>query len=122
MQSSGALTTVAYQLGPTQRPVYALEGSASDAGQSVKWLKNNLQLFEKSSDIEDLARGEENTGDVYFVPAFSGLYTPYWETDARGLVIGLTHHTNKAHLCRATLEAVSFQSREVSEGGRGRGS
>ncbi len=67
--------------------------------------------------IEELARSEKDTGDVYFVPAFSGLYAPYWETDARGVIVGLTNYTNKSHLCRATLEAVCFQSREVRRAG-----
>lgn len=113
MSHHGMLTTVAYQLGPGQPAMYALEGAVSIAGQSVRWLRDNLDFFQDVSEIEGLAGEVDSTGDVYFVPAFSGLYAPYWQPDARGLMIGLTNYTTKAHLCRATLEAVCFQSREV---------
>ena len=113
MSHHGMLTTVAYQLGPHQPVTYALEGAVSIAGQSVRWLRDNLEFFRDASEIEEIARQVEDTADVYFVPAFSGLYAPYWQPDARGLMIGLTNYTNKAHICRATLEAVCFQTREV---------
>jgi glycerol kinase len=113
MSNSGLLTTVAYQLGPGQPVYYALEGAVSVAGQSVRWMRDNLHLLESSEQIEDYAQEVEDTGDVYFVPAFSGLFAPHWRSDARGLVIGLTHSTTRAHLCRAVLEAVCFQSREI---------
>lgn len=115
MSRHGMLTTVAYKLGPSQPVTYALEGAVSIAGQSVRWLRDNLGFFDDVSKIAELAGSVEDTGDVYFVPAFSGLYAPYWRPDARGLIIGLTNYTNKAHLCRATLEAVCFQSREILE-------
>jgi glycerol kinase len=83
------------------------------AGQTVRWLRDNLQLFSDSSEIEALASKVNDTGGVYFVPAFSGLYAPYWQPDARGLIIGLSSYTNKSHICRATLESVCFQSKEV---------
>ncbi|CAB4019362.1 glycerol kinase-like isoform X1 [Paramuricea clavata] len=109
----GLLTTVGYKFGPKSPTVYALEGSVAVAGDAVKWLRDGLGLIEKSSDIEALASSVPNSGGAYFVPAFSGLYAPYWQTDARGIIIGLTQFTNKAHIARATLEAVSFQTREL---------
>lgn len=109
----GLLTTVAYKFGPDSPAVYALEGSVAVAGNAVKWLRDSLGLIKKASDIESLASSVSNSGGAYFVPAFSGLYAPYWQTDARGIIIGLTQFTNKAHIARATLEAVSFQTREL---------
>jgi glycerol kinase len=109
----GMLTTVGYQLGPSAPVYYALEGSVAIAGQTVRWLRDNLQLFSDSSEIEALASKVNDTGGVYFVPAFSGLYAPYWQPDARGLIIGLSSYTNKSHICRATLESVCFQSKEI---------
>ncbi|XP_046854045.1 glycerol kinase-like [Xenia sp. Carnegie-2017] len=109
----GLLTTVAYKFGPQNPTVYALEGSVAVAGDAVKWLRDGLGFIKKSSDIEELASSVSNSGGVYFVPAFSGLYAPYWQTDARGIIIGLTQFTSKAHIARATLEAVSFQTREL---------
>jgi glycerol kinase len=108
----GLLTTVAYKLG-TQKPVYALEGSIAITGALVQWLRDNLGLIAKSADIEDLARSVPNNGGVYFVPAFSGLYAPYWRSDARGVIAGLTRFANKGHLARAVLEATAYQTREV---------
>ena len=110
----GLLTTVAFRLGkaPAQ---YALEGSVAITGALVQWIRDNFGLIEKSSDIEMLARSVEDNGDVYFVPAFSGLYAPYWKHDARGVIAGLTRYTNKGHLARAVLEATAFQTREVVE-------
>ncbi|HWH60711.1 MAG TPA: glycerol kinase GlpK [Terriglobales bacterium] len=110
----GLLTTVAYRIG--QKPVqYALEGSIAVTGALVQWLRDNLGLIEKSSDVEALARSVKDNGGVYFVPAFSGLYAPYWKTTARGVIVGLTRHANKGHLARAVLEATAFQTREIVE-------
>jgi glycerol kinase len=110
----GMLTTVAYRLGA--RPaVYALEGSVAITGALVQWMRDNFGLIEKSSDIEPLARTVKDNGGVYFVPAFSGLYAPYWKDNARGVIAGLTRQTNKGHLARAVLEATAFQTREVVE-------
>jgi glycerol kinase len=109
---SGLLTTLAYQIGD-QAPVYALEGSIAITGALVQWLRDNLGLIEKSSDIEVLAASVEDNGGVYFVPAFSGLYAPYWRSDARGVIAGLTRYANKGHIARAALEATAYQTREV---------
>ncbi|HTS63990.1 MAG TPA: glycerol kinase GlpK [Candidatus Acidoferrales bacterium] len=110
----GLLTTVAYRFG-TEPAVYALEGSVAIAGALVQWLRDNLGLIEKSPDIETLARSVKDNGGVYFVPAFSGLYAPYWKDSARGVIAGLTRFANKGHLARAVLEATAFQTREVVE-------
>jgi glycerol kinase len=110
----GLLTTVAYKLG--KKPAhYALEGSIAITGALVQWLRDNLGLIEKSSDIEPLARSVKDNGGIYFVPAFSGLYAPYWKTSARGVIAGMTRYTNKGHFARAALEATAFQTREVVE-------
>ncbi|MGA7289095.1 MAG: FGGY-family carbohydrate kinase, partial [Terriglobales bacterium] len=108
----GLLTTVAYKFGE-QRASYALEGSIAITGALVQWLRDNLGLIEKSSDIEALARTVSDNGGVYFVPAFSGLYAPYWKGDARGVIAGLTRFIHKGHIARAALEATAFQVREV---------
>ena len=110
----GLLTTLAYKFGP-QPATYALEGSVAITGALVQWLRDNLGLIQTSADIESLARTEKDNGGVYFVPAFSGLYAPYWKENARGLIIGLTRYANKGHLARAVLEATAFQTREVVE-------
>ena len=110
----GLLTTVAFQRGGGPA-TYALEGSVAITGALVQWLRDNLGLIDKSADIEALARTVEDNGGVYFVPAFSGLYAPYWKHDARGVIAGLTRHSNKGHLARAALEATAFQTREVFE-------
>jgi len=109
----GLLTTVAYKFGG--HPCYALEGSVAITGALVQWLRDNLGMIAKSSDVETLARTVEDNGDVYFVPAFSGLYAPYWKESARGVVAGLTRYANKGHLARAVLEATAFQTRELVE-------
>ena len=93
--------------------MYALEGSIAITGALVQWLRDNLGLIEKSADIEALAASVADNGGVYFVPAFSGLYAPYWKDSARGVIAGLTRYVNKAHLARAVLEATAFQVREV---------
>ena len=108
----GLLTTVAYRIG--DRPaVYALEGSIAITGALVQWVRDNLGLIEKSSDIETLANSVTDNGGVYFVPAFSGLYAPYWKDNARGVIAGLTRYATKGHLARAVLESTAFQTREV---------
>jgi glycerol kinase len=110
----GLLTTVAYKLGkqPTR---YALEGSIAIGGALVQWLRDNLGMIKTSAEIEELAQSVEDNGGVYMVPAFSGLYAPYWKEKARGVIVGLTRFANKGHLARAVLEAVAFQTREVVE-------
>lgn len=110
----GLLTTVAYKLGQSAAH-YALEGSVAITGALVQWLRDNLGIIQKSTDVEPLARTVNDNGGVYFVPAFSGLYTPYWKENARGVVAGLTRYANKGHLARAVLEATAFQTREVVE-------
>jgi glycerol kinase len=108
----GLLTTLAYKLGK-QPAVYALEGSVAITGALVQWMRDNLGLIEKSADIETLAHSVRDNGGVYFVPAFSGLYAPYWRSDARGVIAGLTRFANKGHIARAALEATAYQTREV---------
>ena len=108
----GLLTTAAYKFGE-KPPCFALEGSIAITGALVQWLRDNLRLIEKSSDIEALARTVTDNGGIYFVPAFSGLYAPYWKDDARGVIAGLTRYVNKGHIARAVLEATAFQVREV---------
>ena len=110
----GLLTTLAYKMGD-QPAVYALEGSIAITGALVQWVRDNLGLIEKSSDIETLANSVTDNGGVYFVPAFSGLYAPYWKDSARGVIAGLTRYAAKGHLARAVLEATAFQTREVLE-------
>lgn len=108
----GLITTVGYKLGDA-KPVYALEGSIAITGALVQWLRDNLGIIETSSDIETLARRVNDNGDVYFVPAFSGLYAPHWQEHARGVICGLTRFANKGHIARAALEATAYQTREV---------
>jgi len=108
----GLLTTVAYKLGAAP-PVYALEGSIAITGALVQWLRDNLGFFEFSKHVEDYARSVADSGGIYFVPAFSGLFAPYWQADARGVIVGLTRFINKGHICRAALEATAYQTREV---------
>lgn len=110
----GLLTTVAYKLG-NNRAQYALEGSVAIAGALVQWLRDNLGLIANSSAVEKLARTVKDNGGVYFVPAFSGLYAPYWNTGARGLMAGLTRYVHKGHFARAALEATAFQTRDVAD-------
>ena len=108
----GLLTTVGYKLG-SAKAVYALEGSIAITGALVQWLRDNLGLIAKSEDVETLARTVADNGDVYFAPAFSGLYAPHWKESARGVICGLTRFANKGHIARAALEATAFQTREV---------
>jgi glycerol kinase len=109
---NGLLTTLGYRLGQSE-PVYCLEGSIAITGALVQWIRDNLHLIHDSSEIEALARQVPDNGDVYFVPAFAGLYAPYWRSDARGAILGLTRFATAAHIARAALEAVAYQTREV---------
>jgi glycerol kinase len=109
---NGLLTTLGYKIGD-QPAVYALEGSIAITGALVQWLRDNIGLIQKSADIEALAKTVEDNGGIYFVPAFSGLFAPYWKNDARGVIAGMTRYINKGHIARAALEATAFQTREV---------
>jgi glycerol kinase len=111
---SGLLTTVGYQLGD-QETVYCLEGSIAVTGSAVQWLRDQLGVIRDAAESETLAREVEDSGDVYFVPAFSGLFAPYWRSDARGALVGLSRFNTRAHLARATLESICWQSRDVAE-------
>jgi len=111
---AGLLTTVCYQLGD-EPVVYALEGSIAVTGSAVQWLRDQLGIISGAAQSEALARQVEDTGGVYFVPAFSGLFAPYWRSDARGAIVGLSRFNTNAHLARATLEAICYQSRDVAE-------
>ncbi len=112
MSAAGLITTVAYQFGRAQAR-YALEGSIAISGALVQWLRDNLGLIEKSSDIEALAASVADNGDVYIVPAFSGLYAPHWKESARGVIAGLTRYAARGHIARAALEATAYQTRDV---------
>jgi glycerol kinase len=109
---NGLLTTVAYQLG-SSAPYYALEGSVAVTGSLIQWLRDNLGLISSADEVEQLARTVDDNGGAYFVPAFSGLFAPYWRPDARGALVGLTRFITKGHIARAALEATAFQTREV---------
>jgi glycerol kinase len=109
---SGLITTLAYKIGD-QPAIYCLEGSIAITGALVQWLRDNLGLIKSSPEVEDLAKTVDNNGGVYFVPAFSGLFAPYWRSDARGVIAGLTRYVTKGHIARAALEATAWQSREV---------
>lgn len=109
----GLLTTLAFKLGPKAKTNYALEGSIAIAGAAVQWLRDGLCVIKSASEIEALASTVENTGGVYFVPAFNGLFAPWWRDDARGVCVGLTRFTTRAHIARAVLESMSFQVKDV---------
>ena len=109
---NGLLTTVCYKIGDN-KPVYALEGSIAVTGSLVQWLRDNLKMFSSAPEVEQLANSVEDNGGAYFVPAFSGLFAPYWRADARGALVGLTRYVNRGHIARAVLEATAFQTREV---------
>lgn len=109
---SGLLTTLGYKIGD-QKAVYCLEGSIAMAGALVQWLRDNFKMIDKSAEIEFLARSVDDNGGMYFVPAFSGLFAPYWRSDARGVIVGMTRFINRGHLARAALEATAYQTREV---------
>ncbi|MEG2577568.1 MAG: glycerol kinase GlpK, partial [Glutamicibacter sp.] len=110
--TNGLLTTMAYKLGENA-PVYALEGSIAVAGSLIQWLRDNIGMIATAPEIEELAAKVEDNGGVYIVPAFSGLFAPYWRSDARGAIVGLTRYANKNHIARAALESTAFQTREV---------
>jgi glycerol kinase len=109
---SGLLTTLCYKMGDN-KPVYALEGSIAITGALVQWLRDNLGMISNSAEVEALAGTVQDNGGVYFVPAFSGLFAPYWKSDARGAIVGLTRYVNRGHLARSVLEATAWQTREV---------
>lgn len=109
---NGLLTTVCYKLGDS-KPVYALEGSIAVTGSLIQWLRDNLGIIKSAPEVEQLAKTVEDNGGVYIVPAFSGLFAPYWRGDARGVIVGMTRFVNKGHIARAALEATAFQTREV---------
>jgi len=111
---SGLLTTMGYQFGE-EAPIYALEGSIAITGALVQWLRDNLDFFERAAQIEALAKEVDDAGGIYVVPAFSGLFAPYWRSDARGVIVGLTRYINKQHICRAALESTAYQTRDVLE-------
>jgi glycerol kinase len=111
---SGLITTLAYKIGD-QPAVYCLEGSIAITGALVQWLRDNIGLVSSAPEIEDLAKTVDDNGGVYFVPAFSGLFAPYWKSDARGVIAGLTRYVTKGHIARAALEATAWQSREVAD-------
>lgn len=111
---NGMLTTVCYKLGD-KKPVYALEGSIAVTGSLIQWLRDNLKMIGSSAEVEDLATQVEDNGGVYFVPAFSGLFAPYWKSDARGAIVGLTRYNNQGHIARAAQESTAFQTAEVLE-------
>ena len=111
---SGLLTTLCYQFGDA-KPVYALEGSIAVTGSAVQWLRDQLGIISGAADIERLAKQVDDTGGMYFVPAFSGLFAPYWRPDARGAIVGMSRFNTNAHLARATLEAICYQTRDVSD-------
>lgn len=111
---SGLLTTLGYKMGDAA-PVYCLEGSIAITGALVQWLRDNLGMISRSPEVENLAKTVDDNGGIYFVPAFSGLFAPYWRTDARGVIVGLTRYVNKGHIARAALEATAFQTAEVLE-------
>jgi len=109
---NGLLTTLGYKIG-NEPAVYCLEGSIAITGALVQWLRDNLNMIAKSSDVEALAKSVDDNGGIYFVPAFSGLFAPYWKSDARGAIVGMTRYVNRGHIARAVLEATAFQTREV---------
>ena len=109
---NGLLTTVCYKIGDN-KPIYALEGSIAVTGSLVQWLRDNLRMFDSAPEVEELANSVEDNGGAYLVPAFSGLFAPYWKSDARGALVGLTRFVNRGHIARAVLEATAYQTREV---------
>jgi glycerol kinase len=115
ISTHGLLTTVAYKMGKHTDPIYALEGSVAVAGSATKWLKDNLCIVDSYKSMEVMAGSVEDTNGIHFVPAFSGLYAPYWKSDARGTITGLTMETTDAHLMRATLEGICFQTKDVMQ-------
>src|SRR5512141_53490 len=111
---NGLLTTLGYKIG-SEPAVYCLEGSIAITGALIQWLRDNLKMIDKSPDVEPRAASVEDNGGIYFVPAFSGLFAPYWKSDARGAIVGMTRYVNKGHIARAALEGTAFQTREVRD-------
>jgi glycerol kinase len=111
---SGLITTVGYRIGD-QKPVYALEGSIAVTGSLVQWMRDQMGMISSAAEIEQLAASVEDNGGAYFVPAFSGLFAPYWRSDARGVIAGLTRYVTRGHLARAVLEATAWQTREITD-------
>jgi glycerol kinase len=111
---AGLLTTVCYQFAGS-KPIYALEGSIAVTGSAIQWLRDQLGIISDAAESETLAAQVDDNGDTYFVPAFSGLFAPYWRSDARGAIVGLSRFNNKSHIARAALEAICYQSRDVVE-------
>jgi len=109
---NGLLTTGCYQMGESA-PVYALEGSIAMAGATVQWLRDELQLIDSAAETAEIAQSVDDSGGCYLVPAFSGLFAPHWRSDARGVIVGLTRYVNRAHVVRAALESICYQTREV---------
>ena len=109
---AGLLTTLGYKIGD-KKPVYALEGSIAITGALIQWLRDNMGLIQSSAEVEALAKSVDDNGGIYFVPAFSGLYAPYWKSDARGVIVGMTRYVTKGHIARSALEATAYQTREV---------
>jgi glycerol kinase len=109
---NGLLTTVCYKIGDSPA-IYALEGSIAMAGATIQWLRDNLKLIKSAAETETLAQSVADAGGCYLVPAFSGLFAPYWRSDARGVIVGLTGYVNRAHIVRAALESICYQTREV---------
>jgi len=112
---NGLLTTIAFQFGPNCPINYALEGSGSIGGNAVKFLRDNMGFIREAADIEEICNGLTSTEGLYFVPSFSGMYTPYWDATARGLIVGMTQRTKPGHICLAALKAVAFQTAEIVE-------
>lgn len=109
---AGLLTTLGYKIG-NKKPVYALEGSIAITGALIQWLRDNMGLIQSSAEVEALAKTVKDNGGIYFVPAFSGLFAPYWKSDARGVIVGMTRYVTKGHIARSALEATAYQTREV---------
>lgn len=109
---AGLLTTLGYKIG-NKKPVYALEGSIAITGALIQWLRDNMGLIQSSAEVEALAKTVKDNGGIYFVPAFSGLYAPYWKSDARGVIVGMTRYIMRGHIARSALEATAYQTREV---------
>lgn len=114
LSTRNLLTTPAFKLGPDAKVFFALEGTIAVAGSAVTWLRDEMKMIDTPDEIEAIARTVEDTGDTYFVPAFAGLAAPHWGPDARGCIVGMSQHTNRAHICRAVLESVCFQVSEVA--------
>ena len=114
ISENGLLTTVAYR-SEGEKPVYALEGSVAVAGALIQWVRDDLGLVKSAKELDEEAESVVDSGGVYIVPAFSGLFAPYWRSDARGVIVGLTRYAKRAHICRAVLEATAFQANDLKD-------